>query len=90
MAKIKIQRGNVILDIQDYEVDRYLKMGYNVIAENGEVIKSSIPTDLATLQKFYVEHTKRIDELEKRVAELTYQIEGAKAMQKPAKSTKKS
>ena len=68
---VRIERGNVVLKVQDYEVSRYLKMGYNVTDENGKVLQESIPNDLGTLQKHYIDSKKKIEELEAIVAKLT-------------------
>lgn len=77
MAKVK--RANVVLQIKDNQVQRYLDFGYELIDETtGEVIASPVPSDLATLRRYYVEHTEKIAELEAEIAEL----------KKPAKKTK--
>lgn len=68
---VRIERGNVVLKVQEHEVQRYLKLGYNVTDSTGKVLQEAIPNDLGTLQKHYVEHKKRIDELEAIVAKLT-------------------
>ncbi len=68
---VRIERGNVVLKVQEHEVQRYLSLGYNVTDDTGKVLKEAIPNDLGTLQKHYVEHKKRIAELEDIVAKLT-------------------
>ena len=68
---VRIERGNVVLKVQEHEVQRYLKLGYNVTDDQGNIIQGAIPHDVGTLQKFYVEHKKRIEELEDIVAKLT-------------------
>ena len=82
----RVERGNVVLRVQDYEVERYLSMGYNVTDENGTILKKSVPTQLGELQKAYVDHTALIESLKEQVAELTAQLEQAQA--KPKKTTK--
>lgn len=67
---VTVQRENVILQVPEEWVDRYLDQGYCVIDRFGNVIKASIPTDLGLLQKAYVEHTQKIAELEKQIQEL--------------------
>lgn len=94
MAKIRVERGNVVLRVEDYEAQHYLSLGYNVTDETGAVIKASIPTDLGTLRSAYVEHISKIAALEKQVADLTSKLEAGTAEQaansKPRKQTKKS
>ena len=68
---VRIERGNVVLKVHEHEVQRYLMLGYNVTDEDGKVLKASIPNDLGTLQRHYVESNKRIEELENTVARLT-------------------
>ena len=68
---VRIERGNVVLKVQEHEVQRYLKLGYNVTDNAGNVLQEAIPNDLGTLQKYYVEHKKKIEELESIVAKLT-------------------
>lgn len=68
---VRIERGNVVLKVQEHEVQRYLKLGYNVTADDGSIIQEAVPNDVGTLQKYYVEHKKRIEELEASVARLT-------------------
>ena len=81
---VRIERGNVVLKVQEHEVQRYLRLGYNVTDDAGNVLKEAIPNDLGTLQKHYVEHKKKIEELEAIVAKLT--AENA-LLAKSAKST---
>lgn len=83
---VRIERGNVVLKVQEEEVQRYLLLGYNVTDDEGNIVKSSIPHDVGTLQRFYVEHKKRIEELESIVAKLTAENE---LLAKSAPKTKK-
>lgn len=77
-----VQRDNVVLEIKEDAVDRYLAMGYNVIDSKGNVIKKTIPNDVKTLQKEYKEHLDKIKELENKVVELQEQISRASMEQK--------
>ena len=81
---VRIERGNVVLKVQEHEVQRYLTLGYSVTDDTGKVLKSAIPNDLGTLQKCYLEHKAKIDELETIVAKLTAEN---KVLAKSAKST---
>ena len=67
---VTVQRANVVLQISEALVDRYVDQGYNVIDANGNVIKASIPRDLGTLQKAYVNHLREIDALKKEIEQL--------------------
>lgn len=89
---VRIERGNVVLKVQEHEVQRYLKLGYNVTDDTGKVLKEAIPNDLGTLQKYYIEHKKRIEELEAIVARLTAEntLLAKSAKSTTTKSTKES
>ena len=81
---VRIERGNVVLKVQEHEVQRYLTLGYSVTDDTGKVLQSAIPNDLGTLQKCYLEHKAKIDELEAIIAKLTAEN---KVLAKSAKST---
>ena len=68
--KITVQRANVILQISPQQVDYYLNQGYNVINAKGEVVQASVPKDVGTLQKAYVDHLKEIEELKDKIKKL--------------------
>lgn len=67
---ITVQRANVILDVPEEWLDRYLDEGYSVIDAKGNIIRSAIPKDVGTLQKAYLEHTQKIKELEEEIEQL--------------------
>ena len=76
----RIQRANVLLDVKDDEVDYYIGLGYNLLDEKGNVVKESVPTDLATLQKHFVDSKKIIADLEEEVAKLKVELAKAKSV----------
>jgi hypothetical protein len=81
---VRIERGNVVLKVQEHEVQRYLTLGYSVTDDTGKVLQSAIPNDLGTLQKCYLEHKAKICELEAIIAKLTAENN---VLAKSAKST---
>ena len=81
----RVERGNVVLQVKDYEVQHYLNLGYNLTDETGNILKKSIPTNIGELQSAYLEHTKKIAELEDTIAKLTAQLSVKKATPKKAK-----
>lgn len=54
MTLVTVQKANVVMDIKESEVDRYLDLGYDIIDHKGNIIKKSIPTDLNTLRAEYI------------------------------------
>lgn len=81
----RVERGNVVLQIKDYEVQHYLNLGYNLTDEAGNILRKSIPTNIGELQTAYLEHTKKIAELEDTIAKLTAQLSAKKTTAKKAK-----
>ena len=78
---VTVQRANTILQVPEEWVDRYIDQGYDVLDSNGKVIQKSIPKDLGTLQKAYVEHTAKIKELEKEIEQLKMKKAGRQKKQ---------
>lgn len=68
--KIRVERGNVVLHVWESEKRHYLNMGYNVTDEFGNILEETVPNDLGTLQRFYVDGKKKIADLEAQVKEL--------------------
>lgn len=81
----RVERGNVVLQVKDYEVQHYLNLGYNLTDEAGNILRKSIPTNIGELQTAYLEHTKKIAELEDTIAKLTAQLSAKKTTTKKAK-----
>lgn len=78
---VTVQRANTILQVPEEWVDRYIDQGYDVLDNKGNVIQKSIPKDLGTLQKAYVEHTAKIKELEKEIEQLKMKKAGRQKKQ---------
>lgn len=67
---ITVKRANVILGISESQLDYYISQGYDVIDETGKVIQASVPTDVGTLQKAYVDHLNEIEALKETIEAL--------------------
>ena len=78
----RVERGNVVLQVKDFEIQHYLNLGYNLTDEAGNILQESIPTNVGELQKAYLEHTKKIAELEDINAKLTAQLSAKKTTKK--------
>lgn len=70
-----VEKDNVVLEIKESEVDRYIDLGYNLTDGKGNILRASIPTDIGQLQKAYMEHTALIEQLKAKINSLE---EGAK------------
>ena len=79
---VMMQRANVVLQISPQQVDYYLNQGYNVIDDSGNVIKASVPKDLGTLQKAFVENAEEIKNLKTEIAELKKKLKQATSKKK--------
>lgn len=73
---VTVQRANTILQVPEEWADRYLDQGYSIIDAHGNVVQSSIPKDVGTLQKAYFDHVKEIEELKKVIEELQQKKSG--------------
>jgi len=65
-----VQRANVVLEIKDDQVERFLDQGYDVIDEAGNILQKSVPQDIGTLRKAYVEHIEEIKQLKGQIKKL--------------------
>lgn len=70
----RVERGNVVLKVEDFEVQHYLTLGYSLTDDKGNVIKEAMPSNVGVLQEAYIKHTKKIAELEATIAELTAKL----------------
>lgn len=73
-----VKRANVILQIKDDQVDRFVSDGYDVIDETGKIIQKSVPKDVGTLQKAYADLTQEIKDLKAENEELKETIKSLK------------
>ena len=86
---VQVERGNVVLQVPEFDVQRFIDQGYNLTDGHGNIIHASVPRDLGTLQKLYMEHTEKLKTLEKTILELNDQIEMLKTPKKLTSRKKK-
>ena len=86
---VEVERGNVVLKIPEDTVQRYIDRGFSLLDENGNVIKTSIPNDVGTLQKAFVEQSEEIKKLKAELAKLKEQDAKLKEQNKPRVGRKK-
>ena len=86
----KMQKGNVIVEVADSQVDRYINLGYDEIDKNGRILRQSIPIDIGPLKAAYAKHVARIKELEDENLKLKAQVEDLQNQIQLAGSTQKA
>ena len=90
---VRVERGNVVLRVEEDEIQHYLNLGYNLTDDRGHILKRSIPTQIGELQSAFVANMAKIAELENTIAKLTAELEMYKSVEpqvtKP-KRTRKS
>ena len=75
---LTVQRGNVVLDIDEQDKDYYVGIGYNVIDAKGNIIEKSLPKDVGLLTKLYIESQAEIDKYKKQIDDLKKEIKKLK------------
>ena len=70
MAKIKIEKDNVILSIEEEELAQYKAMGYNKVGATKKVASKDLEKEVSKLKKANEELTKKSADLENEKTEL--------------------
>ena len=90
---VKMRRKNVFLDVVPELVDKYMAKGYDIVDATGNVLKKSVPTDIASLKSAYDQHVKKIAELEETIKNLKAEIvklQGASVEKTDVESTEET
>ena len=66
-----IQRANVVLRVKDEDVEHYVAKGYNVLDENGNVVRKACPNDMGELIMHYKTSESEIERLKSELDRLT-------------------
>jgi hypothetical protein len=80
-----VRNANVLLEIEEDEVEKYLGKGYSLLDENGNVVKSKLPTEVAELQKLCIDKDKIIADQKIQIEALQNEIKSLKVI-KPIKT----
>ncbi len=70
MAKIKIEKDNVILSIDEEDLAQYEARGYNKVGATGKVVSKNLQKEVDKLAKANEELKKKVAETEKQNEEL--------------------
>lgn len=76
---IYAERGNRVKRISEAEVQKYVEQGYKITNDYGEVVRESIPMDLATLRADYKKQLDEIKALKAQNEFLTAELANVKA-----------
>lgn len=67
MAKIKIEKDNVLLSIEEEDFAQYEARGYNKVGATKKVASKDLEKEVSKLKKANEELTKKVAELEKKI-----------------------
>lgn len=70
MSKIKIEKDNVILSIEEEELAQYKARGYDKVGATKKVASKDLEKEVSKLKKANEELTKKSADLEKEKTEL--------------------
>lgn len=70
MAKVKIEKDNVILSINEEDLGRYESIGFSKVGSTKKVASKDLEKELAKLKKANEELTKKSTDLENEKSEL--------------------
>ena len=70
MSKIKIEKDNVILSIEEEELAQYKARGYDKVGATKKVASKDLEEELSKLKKANEDLTKKATEIEKEKEEL--------------------
>ena len=62
-----VERGNVVLEVSDDDIQRYIDKGFNLTDGHGHILQEAIPNDIGALQKLVVTQKNEIDELKRQI-----------------------
>ena len=82
---IKVQRGNVILNVKPEDKRYYLDKGYDIIDSDGTIIEKAIPRDIGSLRKLYLETKAELEKYKKMALDLKKENDKLKRKPKGAK-----
>lgn len=80
-----VERGNVVLEVADDDIQRYLDKGYNVTDGKGSILKQTLVLSTGELHQIIAKKDAEIAELKKQIEELT---EKSATAEKPKRSRK--
>lgn len=80
-----VERGNVVLEVADDDIQRYLDKGYSVTDGKGTILQQTLALSTGELHQIIAKKDAEIAELKKQIKELT---EKPITTEKPKRSRK--
>lgn len=65
-----VQKQNVVLEVEDDNVDKYLSNGFSVIDSNGNIVQGAKPTTVHDYQVLNADLAKDLESAKQKIAEL--------------------
>lgn len=81
-----VRKRNEILKVKDDLVNHYLTIGYDVVDENGAVLKKAVPNDTIQLKGEFQRLTLENEQLKEQIAELEAKLAEATKPKRTRKS----
>ena len=81
---IYAERGNKVVSISEDAISRYVEQGYVIKDASGKILRDTVPTDMASLKKAFIECREENKALKEEIAKLNAQLV-EKTTQKAAK-----
>lgn len=70
MTLHKVKRGNVILRVTENELDHYVSSGFDVVNEDGSIIKEGVTNDVGALKNIIQRKDAEIEQLKSEIERL--------------------
>lgn len=63
------EKGNKVLTISEYDIDKYLAQGFDIKDDSGNILKKSLPTTVSGLKAEIERLTEENEQLKKLLAD---------------------
>ena len=65
-----VERGNVVLEVEDDNVQKYIDKGFSVRDAEGNILQRALPSTVGELRKLVVAQQNEIEELQGKIKAL--------------------
>lgn len=67
---VLVERGNVVLEVEDDNVQKYIDKGFSVRDAEGNILQRALPNTVGELRKLVVAQQNEIEELQEKIKAL--------------------